>query len=105
MTEGRVYSNTTTLPFSDTYWKMLDDSDAFLSGEVEITYTFEKDLDNEWSLDEVELYFTDIQLADSEGNQIIPDPITAARAEAFLLGHTRLNDRIDEKVYDDFNHR
>lgn len=105
MTEGRVYSNTTTLPFTDIHWKTVYGEDYELNGEVEITYTFEKDLDNEWSLDEVELYFTDVQLADSEGNQIVPDSMTAARAEAYLIGHTRLNDRIDEKVYDDFNHR
>ena len=105
MTEGRVYSNTTTLSFDDIDWKTIHGEDYVLSGQVEISYTYEKDLDNEWSLDEVELYFTDIQLADKEGNQVIPDPMTASRAEAYLLGHSRLNDRIDEKVYDDFRNK
>ena len=105
MTEGRVYSNTTKLPFEEVHWKTFYGEDFFLSGEVEISYTFEKDLDDEWSLDEVEIYFIDIQMLDGEGEVVNPDALVKSRAEAYLLGHSRLNDHIDEKVYNDFYHR
>jgi hypothetical protein len=98
-------SGTTRLPFDDIEWEMHEGRTIHLHGMIEVEYTYDKYIDGGWTLDGLEADFIQLEATDSEGSPVELNSIDARRATVFLMGHSKLNDYIDEKVYDDFNNR
>jgi hypothetical protein len=106
MTEDNYYSGCIQEDFEDIAWQMTEDKELFLSGRVEIEYSFARyDSIEDWSLEDIELNFESLKAVDIEGEDFPLDKMDQKRAEAYLLGHKGFNDWVDAEVNSDFDWR
>ena len=104
MSEDNRYSNVIDVEFEEYSWPMNNGTTVFLSGSVEIDFAYERySKSDDWSLEDVDIAFTDISAKDEDGEEVALDPLDTMRAEAYLLGHKQFNDWIDGRMSDDFN--